>query len=204
MTHRSRKGFGLLEVILVFAIVIGAAAVVFGVYEPAQREAAATHDRLMVQTMASNTFALFPMNWNDTGHPVNAAYFYDSTPFGGAFCDWHKDPTRGIGCFSAMTGTNVMLGGASAPGPLGGPRLGMGVNIAFFDLTTAQCASLLAGGPASIGAVGVEFGDGMAHQLKTEAAVVDACNSNASGGYLNYVALDFSPSNQWPAGQLEP
>jgi len=52
--NKRSKGFGLLEVILVFAIVIGAAAVVFTVFQSAKPSADASNEGSNVSTIATN------------------------------------------------------------------------------------------------------------------------------------------------------
>lgn len=56
---RTRKGFGLLEMILVFAIVIIASAVGFSVYESAKPSANAANDAKILVMIAANTRALY-------------------------------------------------------------------------------------------------------------------------------------------------
>ena len=56
------KGFGLLEVILVFAIVIGAAAVVFSVFQSAKPSADASNEASNLTTIAANLKSTFGMN----------------------------------------------------------------------------------------------------------------------------------------------
>lgn len=56
---QKRRGFGLLEVILVFAIVIGAAAVVFTVFQSAKPSADASAEVEHAQLIASNVKSAF-------------------------------------------------------------------------------------------------------------------------------------------------
>lgn len=56
------KGFGLLEVILVFAIVIGAAAIVFNVFSSSQSSSAASNEADYVRSSMANGMATFTGN----------------------------------------------------------------------------------------------------------------------------------------------
>ena len=61
---RASKGFGLLEVILVFAIVIGAAAVVFTVFQSAKPSADASNEASNLTTIATNLKSTYGINHN--------------------------------------------------------------------------------------------------------------------------------------------
>ena len=58
------RGFGLLEVILVFAIVIGAAAVVFTVFQSAKPSADAANEATNLTTMAANVKGAYNGNYS--------------------------------------------------------------------------------------------------------------------------------------------
>jgi type II secretory pathway pseudopilin PulG len=201
LTRRARRGFGLLEVILVFAIVIGTAAVTFGVFIPAQRAADVSHDRQMAQTVAANIMTIFPANWPAPNGPaVEDAYYAHPLSFGKGFCDPAADAIHSVGCFSAFTGESMGLsesdGGGAQP-------YGIGFALFFNDLTTDQCIALLSGGPGSIGAQGAGTAPGIAHQLKTQGEVVSFCTGASSGGFVSQLYLDYSPS-PWPSYWLQP
>lgn len=57
------RGFGLLEVILVFAIVIGAAAVVFSIFQSAQPSADAANEASVLTTLVANTRQAYGGNY---------------------------------------------------------------------------------------------------------------------------------------------
>jgi len=201
LTRRARRGFGLLEVILVFAIVIGAAAVTFSIYASAKRSADVDHDRQMAQTVAANIMTIFPANWPAPNGPaLQDAYYAHSTSFGKGFCDPESDPAYGVGCFSAFTGESMGLmeidGGGAQPS-------GIGFGLVFNDLTTDQCIALLSGGPASIGAQGAGTDPFIIHKLKTQGEVVSFCTSASTGGFVSQLSLGFSPS-PWPSYWLQP
>ena len=64
---RASKGFGLLEVILVFAIVIGAAAVVFTVFQSAKPSADSSNEASNLTTIATNLKSTYGINHSYTG-----------------------------------------------------------------------------------------------------------------------------------------
>lgn len=64
---RVTKGFGLLEVILVFAIVIGAAAVVFTVFQSAKPSADASNEASNLTTLATNLKSTYGINHDFSG-----------------------------------------------------------------------------------------------------------------------------------------
>lgn len=64
---RKHSGFGLLEVILVFAIVIGAAAVVFSVYQSAQPAAEADRAVSYASTISGNMQTFYQINHSYRG-----------------------------------------------------------------------------------------------------------------------------------------
>lgn len=64
--HRSR-GFGLLEVILVFALVIGASALVFGVFDSASTKASANREADLLTLVKSNIASLMAGKHDYTG-----------------------------------------------------------------------------------------------------------------------------------------
>ena len=66
-TKQSKKGFGLLEVILVFAIVIGAAAVVFTVFQSAKPSADAASEGSNISTIATNLKSTFGISHDYSG-----------------------------------------------------------------------------------------------------------------------------------------
>jgi type II secretory pathway pseudopilin PulG len=59
---RHRKGFGLLEIILVFAIIIGAGAIVFSVFSNAQDKALVSHGVDQMNLVVANTRAYAATN----------------------------------------------------------------------------------------------------------------------------------------------
>jgi len=200
MRH-SRRGFGLLEVILVFAIVIGAAAVVFTVFQSAQRAASVDHDRQMVETIATNIMSVFPAHWPAlTGPAVQDSYTAHSTSYGKGFCDPAADPAHGVGCFSSFNGEPIIVsesdGGGAQP-------YGLGFAFIFLDLTTDQCIALLSGGPGTIGSQGAGTAPGIAHQLKTEAGVVSFCSTASVAGFVSELYVDYSPT-PWPSFWMQP
>lgn len=67
LKKRASKGFGLLEVILVFAIVIGAAAVVFTVFQSAKPSADASNEASNLTTIATNLKSTYGINHDYTG-----------------------------------------------------------------------------------------------------------------------------------------
>lgn len=73
LNFNARKGFGLLEVILVFAIVIGAAAVVFSVFQSAKPSADAANEAQLTSTIAANLRSTFGINHDYTGLTTTTA-----------------------------------------------------------------------------------------------------------------------------------
>jgi type II secretory pathway pseudopilin PulG len=67
LKKRASKGFGLLEVILVFAIVIGAAAVVFTVFQSAKPSADASNEGSNISTIATNLKSTYGVNHSYAG-----------------------------------------------------------------------------------------------------------------------------------------
>lgn len=77
---RVSKGFGLLEVILVFAIVIGAAAVVFTVFQSARPSANAANEASNLSTIATNLKSTFGISHNYARLDTQQANFAGAIP----------------------------------------------------------------------------------------------------------------------------
>lgn len=199
---RTRKGFGLLEVILVFAIVIGAAAVVFEVFLPAQQAAAADHDRAMASTIASNTFQLFSSGSSVQGAPVMMSFDQYPDQFAPGFCT--IDPSIGTGtCVSALAGSPVSSSLMEVDQTVAGANTLLAIGIRFQDLTVDQCQALLAGGTASAGMSGV-MSDSITTStpLADETAVINFCSTAAGGSNVidqMYAVYQPGPAASAPA-----
>lgn len=74
------KGFGLLEVILVFAIVIGAAAVVFTVFQSAKPSADASNEGSNISTLATNVKSTYGINGDYAGLDLSGAIAAKAVP----------------------------------------------------------------------------------------------------------------------------
>lgn len=154
LTKTRRRGFGLLEVILVFAIVIGAAAIVFTVFQSAQHRSDVEHDRTLVRTLGANIGTVFHPPWDSSSGPgVMMAYITAPTVVGGPSCtgpDLDGSPSEGQGCYSALTGMSIHVG-----------ELDQGTTGTAYDVqiqgvqSASDCADFLVGGPGAFGAVGV-------------------------------------------------
>lgn len=195
---RKRRGFGLLEVILVFAIVIGAAAVIFYVNQSATTAAEVDHDRTMMNVVESNALAMYGANWNGAGAPVMTEFNTAPAQFAPGFCD--VDPNTFIpGCYSSLTGEPINI--MEMDITQGGATTGQGIGIRFEDLTTAQCISLLSGADSSLGSAGALSANGGATTvLNTQSDVVNFCTANASGGIESSLSVIFTPTGQVPPG----
>jgi len=188
---RTRQGFGLLEVILVFALVIGAGAVTFFVAQSASRSAAVDHDRSMATTIAANIFSVYQRDWDDTnGQQVVAAWNSNSQQFAGGFC-LPGNNSGGLNCRSELSGEPVditeYISGTT----------GEGIGVDFQDLTVDQCASLLAGGQNTVGAQAIGNGPLYATTVSSESEAISFCKAAASGSSVR-VELFFTPSGPWP------
>lgn len=194
--HQRRKGFGLLEVMLVFAITIGAAAVIFGVFVPAQRAAAADHDRTMANTLASTAFQFFGAGSSVTGPEVMMSFNQYASQFAPGFCK--VDPVTGIGdCMSELASSPVAsIMQVNNQTSAGGTTL-QAIGIRFQDLTIEDCQALLAGGTSSGGMSGVQS-DSIATTtpLADESAVINFCTSSAAGSdTIDQIYLMYQPSS---------
>lgn len=193
---RRRNGFGLLEVMLVFAITIGAAAVVFGVFVPAQKAAAADHDRTMANTLATNAFQFFTAGSSTVGPEVMMSFDQYANQFAPGFCS--VNPVTGIGdCMSALAGSpvaSVMQVNSQASD---GSATLQAIGIRFQDLTVDQCQALLAGGTVSGGMAGVQSDSiSVTQPLKSETDVITFCTNSAAGsGLIDQIYLMYQPSS---------
>lgn len=178
-----RRGFGLLEIILVFAIVIGAAAVVFTVFSSAQHRADTEHDRELVRTLGANLSTLFHPPWNSTTGPaVMMAYQMSPTVVGGSGCygpDLNGAATPGQGCYSALTGYSLHVG-----------ELDQGTSGTAFDVqiqgvkSVGDCADFLVGGAGAFGGAGISTQDdppAVWANPTSQADVLTWCEAHAAG-----------------------
>ena len=193
---RRHKGFGLLEVILVFAITLGAAAVVFGVFLPAHQAAAADHDRTMANTVASNAFQLFAAGSSVQGPEVMMSFDQYPDQFAPGFCSIDPD-TGGGDCMSALAGSPIgsimQVNSQSAAGAMTLQAIG----IRFQDLTVDQCQALLAGGTSSGGMAGVQSDSiAITQPLASETDVINFCTSSSAGApTIDQIYLMYQPSS---------
>lgn len=197
LTISSRhKGFGLLEVMLVFAITVGAASVVFDVFVPAQRAAAADHDRALANTLASNAMQLFTSGTSVTGAPVMTAFNQYPTQFAPGFCS--IDPATQIGdCLSALTAMPTAVNVMETNSTVGSSTALQSIGIRFQDLTVDQCQALLAGGTTTGGMSGVESDSiTTVTPLTNETDVINFCTTSAAGSdVIDQVYLMYQPSS---------
>jgi hypothetical protein len=194
--RRSRLGFGLLEVILVFAIVIGAAAIVFTVFSSANDKAAVDHDHQMSATIRGNVFSIFPAHWDaSNGSPVADAFYSKAKLLGGSgFCDSDNNQVNG-GCYSGLNGQPLGMmevdgGGAQA--------YGQAFGLVWDDLTPGQCVQLLSGGVASTGGQAVSLGVITGSDPETESDVISFCQGASNGGFIDQMAIFYTPSGPYP------
>jgi type II secretory pathway pseudopilin PulG len=188
---RTRKGFGLLEVILVFALVIGAGAVTFFVAQSVSRSAAVDHDRNMATTIAANIFSVYQRDWDDTnGKQVLAAWDVNSQQFAGGFCS-SGDNHSGLNCRSALSGEPVDVSEYAVG------TTGEAIGVDFQDLTIDQCVSLLAGGQGTIGAQAIGNSPTYGTTVSSEVDAISFCKAAASGSNVR-VELWFTPSGPFP------
>lgn len=143
---RGSRAFGLLEVILVFAIAIGATAALWAVYPSARRSADASRDVSLVQTLSANISEIY-------GHGDTSGLAFASWIQGGSlgvqnFCP--PDPDTGLTvCYSALTGEPIGISeraGCTGTGPMcANPanQYGFGWSFVFQDITTEQCLAML-------------------------------------------------------------
>lgn len=106
--YRRRRGFGLLEVILVFAIVIGAAAVVFAVFQSANASSNASTVNEQINTVIANlrtspwgmshNYGSMPTNALVTAHLAPPAMIQNGeavTPYGPILvAPWYDNPMQ--------------------------------------------------------------------------------------------------------------
>jgi hypothetical protein len=194
--RRTRRGFGLLEVILVFAIVIGAAAIVFTVFSSANDAAAVDHDHAMATTIRGNVYSIFPAHWDASNGPaVENAFYAKAKLLGGAgFCDSDNNQVNG-GCYSALNGqplglTEVDGGGAQA--------YGLAFGLVWDDLTPGQCTQLLSGGVASTGGQAVSLDAFTGSDPESESDVISFCQGASNGGFIDQMAIFYTPSGPYP------
>lgn len=180
ITRTRRQGFGLLETILVFAVVIGAAAVAFTMYESAQRQADIDHDRTLIETLGANLGTVFHPPWNAANGPtVQNLYYQYAAELGGSSCTSNDQPQQQPGCLSNLSGQPLGVGETDTNGS------GVDFSVTIQNLPdVATCAALLAGGPSAFGSVGF-YTQGQPPftwaQPKTQADVLTWCQSIAAG-----------------------
>ncbi len=195
LSHHRHKAFGLFEVILVFAIVIGASAVLFGIVPSAQRAAAADHDRTMLTTIVGNSQQLYRPFW--PGGSISAQYSLQPKMFGATFC---TSPGDGVlsdaaGCRSALSDQPVLMGEVVTSGT----NLGQGFTLTLNDLSTDQCIALLSGGQGALGAQAIQNSTPMGQAVNTSSDAVTFCTGNDNGdGYVNTIGVDYSAVGPWP------
>ena len=192
---RKRRGFGLLEVILVFAIVIGAAAVAFIASQNATTAASVDHDRTMVNVVGSTALQMYGANWNGAGSPVQTEFYAAPAQFGPGFCA--VDPNTFIpGCYVTLTGEPLRF--IELSNTSGGNIVGVGVALAFDDLTQGQCNALLAGGTPLMGAAGAYATSPPTQVLHNQNDVMNFCAANASGGMESSIYIVYTPTGLVP------
>jgi hypothetical protein len=194
--RRSRRGFGLLEVILVFAIVIGAAAIVFTVFSSANDAAAVDHDHAMATTIRANVYSIFPAHWDASNGPaVEDAFYANAKLYGGSgFCDSDDNPGQG-GCYSALTGQFV---GMTEEDGGGAQAYGLDFGLSWTDLSTGQCIELLSGGVSSTGGQAVSLSPFSGSDPETESDVIKFCQGASNGGFIDQMAIMYTPSGPYP------
>lgn len=196
LTRRARKGFGLLEVILVFALVIGAGAVVFSVYQSAQARAEIAHDRELMSTLAGNLMTIFNKPWDaNNGPAVQDAYYAHPATLGGPQCSVSD---HSPGCWSETA--NAPLGVGEVDSGMPGAVVGVAFTVGFTGypqgITIAQCVGLLSGGPQSVGGVAALVKPGEWHQAKTD--IPGFCASGDDGtGHIADLEIAFGHF-PWP------
>lgn len=97
--QRASKGFGLLEVILVFAIVIGAAAVVFTVFQSAKPSADASNEASNLTTIATNLKSTYGINHSYAGLDITGALAAKAIP---ASMEVGSPPTSAVSQWGAV------------------------------------------------------------------------------------------------------
>ena len=182
VTQSHRRGFGLLEVILVFALLMAASAILFYVAQRSNLSAHADEDRQVVSALAQNVGLLYKAgSWSIYAGPD---FQYTQTPaqLGGSTCAGSADDPYGAGCVSRLTGAPILVGiiggGGYSPFP---DDKGAAYSVQIQGASQEDCNAFLAGGPADFGAIAVYGGynaysgpAGM-HALKNGAGVSDFC-----------------------------
>jgi type II secretory pathway pseudopilin PulG len=170
---RTRKGFGLLEVILVFAILMGAGAVLFYVAQRAEHTAHTDADRATLSAVAAGIGMSYQKpGWsmNDGGGPQDLFSLS-----GGGYSSF--GPDQGTAFYVSIQGASqddcetVLAGG---PGTLGGVA-------AFADYNPYS-------GPTGL------------HALTNGSAVTDFCQAaaDADGGTIQFLNVVYGNASSLP------
>jgi type II secretory pathway pseudopilin PulG len=204
---RTRKGFGLLEVILVFAILMGAGAVLFYVAQRAEHTAHTDADRATLSAVAAGIGMSYQKpGWsmNDGGGPQD---LFSEAPqvFAGNVCalDSWGEP----GCLSTLTGQSFVVGALSGGGYSSfGPDQGTAFYVSIQGASQDDCETVLAGGPGTLGGVAA-FADynpysgptGL-HALTNGSAVTDFCQAaaDADGGTIQFLNVVYGNASSLP------
>lgn len=178
ITKTRRRGFGLLEVILVFAVLIGVSATIFEVASSANDKAAVDHDRQIATTIAGNIMTLFPRGWDASNGPTVAdTYYANPKIMGGPNCtavDLAQSP--GSGCYSDITGTVMGVGEQDQN------NFGTAFSVGLTHVPdAATCAEYLAGGAQSMGGIGISSGDNQLLTSTSQGDIESWCQSHATG-----------------------
>jgi type II secretory pathway pseudopilin PulG len=205
---RSRRGFGLLEVILVFALVLAASGTLFYVAQRATLTASTDADRQLVSSIAQNIGMIYKAgSWTSGNGPISA-YTQSPNQFGGSTCGVSSDADMlGSGCVSRLAGTPIMIGefggGGYSPYP---SDTGSAYYLEIQGASQEDCNTFLAGGPASLGGIAA-FADynpyggptGM-HALVNGDGVVDFCEAAATqdGGTIASLNVVYGNAGFFP------
>lgn len=192
--HRHRRGFGLLEVILVFAVIIGATAAIFGVYLPARQRADAQHDVDLVRTLSANISQIYGQG--DTTGLAFASWTAAPALGMNQFCP--RDPNWGGPpiCASALTGQPIGITDRGICTNMGMTCTGFGWSFVFQDLTTEQCLNMLSSPTGAMAYEVAKSGQGLTFlkvQGSSYADIISLCeNGGQNGQPLDQLELDFS------------
>jgi type II secretory pathway pseudopilin PulG len=171
---RNTKGFGLLEVILVFAIVIGAAAVVFTVFQSAKPSADASNEASNLSTIATNLKSTFGINHDYSGVTNTTAIAAKAIPTSmvsgtaGVQSEWGPVTLTGV----AQTATTPST-----------------YNIVYADVPSDTCAKFVTGVSGFF--PNITVGTGTADVV---AGVVNSTNIITDCGAASTVSITFSGS----------
>ena len=177
LRNRKSKGFGLLEVILVFALVIGAAAVVFTVFQSAKPSADASNEGSNISTIATNLKSTYGISNSYVGLTSTSAISAQVIP---------ASMVSGTGSSVAINsgwGTVTVAADAGGSSAAVCANAGRCFDITYNSVPQAACLKLVQGIAGFFDDVTVDTADIFTAGKLDSAKAVTACSGGTSGAY---------------------